>query len=177
MVRLPSLPRSALAAAAPALRGAAQGHRQQFTRPPRQPGGCRSLSRAAAPSASPGCSALPPCRRIHDARLPSQLAPPIRAGPAAAAAATLSRTLPALPQSDVRALVLTPQDRRVVVGRLARAVLSFQDTFLSRDSSPSGLLCQVRRRQRLCGQASCLPRAGLMAGRRSAAAAGWLYVG
>lgn len=49
------------------------------------------------------------------------------------------------PQSDVRALVLTPQDRGVIVGRLARAVLSFQDTFLSREASPSGLLCQVRR--------------------------------
>jgi hypothetical protein len=45
--------------------------------------------------------------------------------------------------SDVRALVLTPQDRGVIVSRLARAVLSFQDNFLSRESSPSGLLCQV----------------------------------
>ena len=43
-----------------------------------------------------------------------------------------------------RALCLTPEDRGVIVGRLARAVLRFQDEFLSRGDSPAGLLCQAR---------------------------------
>jgi hypothetical protein len=45
-----------------------------------------------------------------------------------------------------RALVLSADDRTVVVTRLARSVLRFQDDFLSRDSSPAGLLCQAGRR-------------------------------
>jgi hypothetical protein len=44
-----------------------------------------------------------------------------------------------------RALVLSAEDRTVVVTRLARSVLRFQDDFLSRDSSPAGLLCQAGR--------------------------------
>ena len=42
-----------------------------------------------------------------------------------------------------RALVLAEDDRIVVIKRLARAVLKFQDKFLDRESSPAGLLCQV----------------------------------
>ena len=45
-----------------------------------------------------------------------------------------------------RALVLGAEDRTVVVTRLARSVLRFQDDFLSRESSPAGLLCQAGRR-------------------------------
>lgn len=47
------------------------------------------------------------------------------------------------PQQQPRALVLSSLDRDVVIRRLARAVLKFQDEFLERDSSPAGLLCQV----------------------------------
>nr|BBA57679.1 nitrate assimilation regulatory protein [Parachlorella kessleri] len=42
-----------------------------------------------------------------------------------------------------RALVLAEDDRIVVIKRLARAVLKFQDNFLDRESSPAGLLCQA----------------------------------
>lgn len=51
------------------------------------------------------------------------------------------------PPEVPRALCLTPEDRGVIVGRLARAVLRFQDEFLSRESSPAGLLCQARLRR------------------------------
>eukprot|EP00887_Chlorella_sp_A99_P004335 scaffold15.g4335.t1 len=35
------------------------------------------------------------------------------------------------------------QDRQILISRLARAVLAFQDSFLAREGSPAGLLCQV----------------------------------
>lgn len=59
-----------------------------------------------------------------------------------------SGTMPAAgevsPPPLPRSLVLTTEDRSIVVSRLARACLHFQDTFLSRKGSPAGLLCQVR---------------------------------
>lgn len=36
--------------------------------------------------------------------------------------------------------------REDLLRRLARAVLAFQDSYLARDNSPVGLLCQVRRK-------------------------------
>lgn len=42
-----------------------------------------------------------------------------------------------------RALVLQQSDLSLVVGKTARAVINFQDKFLSSSSSPAGLLCQV----------------------------------
>jgi len=34
-------------------------------------------------------------------------------------------------------------DRKELLRRLARAVLAFQDSYLAREDSPIGLLCQV----------------------------------
>ena len=48
-------------------------------------------------------------------------------------------------QQAPRALVLQAEDRAVLIARLARAVLRFQDEFLSAEASPAGLLVQVRR--------------------------------
>lgn len=118
-------------------------------------------NRAATPrgcrASAPPCRTLEPqlrgcaaCCRVYRRCLCAGAAGARRFAAGRTAAAQPLRTpptLPRLPQSDVRALVLTPQDRGVIVGRLARAVLSFQDNFLSRESSPSGLLCQVRRRR------------------------------
>ena len=50
-----------------------------------------------------------------------------------------------------RALVLSAEDKQIVIQRLARAVLRFQEAFLSRDSSPAGLLCQASARTRKPG--------------------------
>lgn len=53
------------------------------------------------------------------------------------------RTMAGEEPSGPRSLVLTAQDRAIVVSRLARAVLRFQDSFLCSEGSPAGLLCQA----------------------------------
>lgn len=165
MVRWSRLPGSALAAAARTLREAPGSHPKLFASVPRQPG--------ALPEPSSTLLARlhrqrrqPVLHLFGDARLTGQLAP--AAFGLAPPPPPPPRPKPCCPscqppQSDIRALVLTPQDRRVVVGRLARAVLSFQDTFLSRESSPAGLLCQVRPAAAASRAAACVPGACCLA--------------
>ena len=59
----------------------------------------------------------------------------------------------------------------MIVGRLARTVLSFQDNFLSRESSPSGLLCQVQRQRQRHTRQNAAPLPETSAVRVCAAAA------
>jgi hypothetical protein len=61
----------------------------------------------------------------------------------------------ASPSATNSAIVLNGDERARVCTLLARAVLSFQDAFLARESSPSGLLCQVsgvNRERRRCSK-------------------------
>lgn len=47
------------------------------------------------------------------------------------------------PGEPPRALVLQHSDLQLVIGKLARSCLSFQEAFLTKPKSPAGLLCQV----------------------------------
>ncbi|KAL4420427.1 hypothetical protein ABPG75_010083 [Micractinium tetrahymenae] len=47
------------------------------------------------------------------------------------------------PGEPPRALVLQHSDRQLVIGKLARSCLSFQEAFLTKPKSPAGLLCQA----------------------------------
>ncbi|KAL4424685.1 hypothetical protein ABPG77_004492 [Micractinium sp. CCAP 211/92] len=47
------------------------------------------------------------------------------------------------PGEPPRALVLQHSDLQLVIGKLARACLSFQEAFLTKPKSPAGLLCQA----------------------------------
>ncbi|PRW21123.1 RWP-RK domain-containing transcription factor [Chlorella sorokiniana] len=112
--------------------------------PPRSAPDAAPASAAGEQPATPIGSASTPtrCRLVTPHYRPPHagpLKPPLPVGHAGC----IWRRVGSPRMSDVRALVLTPQDRGVIVSRLARAVLSFQDNFLSRESSPSGLLCQV----------------------------------